>query len=123
MAISSVPSRSSAMNSPAPPATPAPAVTAGPGMSPCTIKVIGVGGGGGNAVNRMIQFGQADNTAVEYWTINTDIQALDVRVKYMTVVDRAAGHALATEKAAYHGAQTTADPPRRKHKKIKKDAK
>eukprot|EP00966_Prymnesium_polylepis_P298793 6904566-Prymnesium_polylepis.2 len=25
----------------------------------------------------MIQFGQADSDAVEYWTINTDIQALD----------------------------------------------
>ena len=45
--------------------------------SPCIIKVIGVGGGGNNAVNRMIQFGQADSDAVEYWTINTDIQALD----------------------------------------------
>ncbi|KAL1516054.1 hypothetical protein AB1Y20_002666 [Prymnesium parvum] len=45
--------------------------------SPCVIKVIGVGGGGNNAVNRMIQFGQADSDAVEYWTINTDIQALD----------------------------------------------
>lgn len=37
------------------------------------IKVIGVGGGGGNAVNRMI----ASNIAgVEFWTINTDAQAL-----------------------------------------------
>ena len=37
------------------------------------IKVIGVGGGGGNAVNRMI----ASNVAgVEFWTINTDAQAL-----------------------------------------------
>ena len=45
--------------------------------SPCVIKVVGVGGGGGNAVNRMIQFGQGDLDAVEYWTINTDIQALD----------------------------------------------
>jgi len=40
------------------------------------IKVIGVGGGGNNAVNRMIQFGQGVDE-VEYWTINTDIQALD----------------------------------------------
>lgn len=46
-------------------------------VSPCVIKVIGVGGGGNNAVNRMIQFGQVDSEAVEYWTINTDIQALD----------------------------------------------
>ena len=45
--------------------------------SPCVIKVVGVGGGGGNAVNRMIQFGQGDLDAVEYWSINTDIQALD----------------------------------------------
>ncbi len=37
------------------------------------IKVIGVGGGGGNAVNRMI----ASNVAgVEFWSINTDAQAL-----------------------------------------------
>lgn len=42
------------------------------------IKVIGVGGGGGNAVNRMIQFGQ-DTTAesVEFWAVNTDVQAID----------------------------------------------
>tara|TARA_B100000524_G_C23650273_1_gene369899 strand:- start:1967 stop:2128 length:162 start_codon:yes stop_codon:yes gene_type:complete len=26
-----------------------------PGISPCTIKVIGVGGGGGNTINRMVQ--------------------------------------------------------------------
>jgi cell division protein FtsZ len=45
--------------------------------SPCVIKVVGVGGGGGNAVNRMIQFGQAQTGAVEYWALNTDIQALD----------------------------------------------
>ena len=25
-----------------------------PGMSPCSIKVIGVGGGGGNTLNRMV---------------------------------------------------------------------
>jgi cell division protein FtsZ len=37
------------------------------------IKVIGVGGGGGNAVNRMIA---SDVTGVEFWTINTDAQAL-----------------------------------------------
>jgi len=44
---------------------------------PCVIKVVGVGGGGGNAVNRMIQFGQDTTQSVEFWTINTDIQALD----------------------------------------------
>ncbi len=38
-----------------------------------TIKVIGVGGGGGNAVNRMIA---SDVAGVEFWSINTDAQAL-----------------------------------------------
>jgi cell division protein FtsZ len=37
------------------------------------IKVIGVGGGGSNAVNRMIASGV---TNVEFWTVNTDAQAL-----------------------------------------------
>jgi len=37
------------------------------------IKVIGVGGGGCNAVNRMIA---SDVTGVEFWGINTDAQAL-----------------------------------------------
>ena len=37
------------------------------------IKVIGVGGGGGNAVNRMIKTGLH---GVEFWAMNTDAQAL-----------------------------------------------
>lgn len=37
------------------------------------IKVIGVGGGGGNAVNRMIASSVA---GVEFWSINTDAQSL-----------------------------------------------
>ncbi|MDY6939304.1 MAG: cell division protein FtsZ [Cyanobacteriota bacterium] len=37
------------------------------------IKVIGVGGGGGNAVNRMIA---AQVSGIEFWSINTDAQAL-----------------------------------------------
>lgn len=37
------------------------------------IKVIGVGGGGNNAVNRMIA---SDVAGVEFWSINTDAQAL-----------------------------------------------
>ena len=37
------------------------------------IKVIGVGGGGSNAVNRMIA---SDLSGVEFWSINTDAQAL-----------------------------------------------
>jgi cell division protein FtsZ len=39
--------------------------------TPC-IKVIGVGGGGSNAVNRMI----GDIEGIEFWTMNTDAQAL-----------------------------------------------
>lgn len=37
------------------------------------IKVIGVGGGGCNAVNRMIDSGLS---GIEFWTLNTDAQAL-----------------------------------------------
>ena len=40
----------------------------------CKIKVIGVGGGGGNAVNRMVA--ESDALGVEMWTINTDSQAI-----------------------------------------------
>ncbi|RAP33796.1 cell division protein FtsZ [Candidatus Marinamargulisbacteria bacterium SCGC AG-439-L15] len=40
-----------------------------------TIKVIGIGGGGGNAVNRMIT---SSLKGVDFWAINTDIQALNV---------------------------------------------
>ena len=38
------------------------------------IKVIGVGGAGGNAVKRMIEEGSTD---IEFYTVNTDQQALD----------------------------------------------
>lgn len=40
-----------------------------------TIKVIGVGGGGSNAVNRMIENGIQ---GVEFITVNTDVQALNL---------------------------------------------
>ena len=46
------------------------------GITPSSIaniKVIGVGGGGSNAVNRMIA---SDVSGVEFWAINTDAQAL-----------------------------------------------
>lgn len=39
------------------------------------IKVVGVGGGGGNAVNRMVASGVK---GVAFWAVNTDIQALSV---------------------------------------------
>jgi cell division protein FtsZ len=40
-----------------------------------TIKVIGVGGGGNNAVNRMIEDGVE---GVEFIAVNTDAQALNL---------------------------------------------
>jgi cell division protein FtsZ len=47
-----------------------------PIMNPkATIKVIGVGGAGGNAVNRMITDGM---TGVEFWLMNTDAQVLEM---------------------------------------------
>lgn len=39
------------------------------------IKVIGVGGGGGNAVNRMIKAGLS---GVDFWAMNTDNQVLEM---------------------------------------------
>ena len=42
------------------------------------IKVIGVGGGGNNAVNRMIETGVE---GVEFITANTDLQALRCRAR------------------------------------------
>lgn len=47
--------------------------TATSGITPTVIKVIGVGGGGSNAVNRMIESGLSD---VEFIAANTDLQAL-----------------------------------------------
>ncbi|KAL7515856.1 hypothetical protein ACHAWX_000929 [Stephanocyclus meneghinianus] len=43
------------------------------GLSPCVIKVVGVGGGGCNAVDRMLD---TRVTGVDFWAINTDAQAL-----------------------------------------------
>jgi len=45
----------------------------GSATPPCVIKILGVGGGGGNAVNRMIQ---TRIDGVTFWAINTDAQAL-----------------------------------------------
>ena len=42
-------------------------------VPPARIKVIGVGGGGSNAVNRMIA---SNIEGIEFWTMNTDAQAL-----------------------------------------------
>jgi len=43
------------------------------GLSPCVIKVLGCGGGGSNAVDRMLDTAVG---GVEFWAINTDSQAL-----------------------------------------------
>ena len=42
-----------------------------------TIKVVGVGGGGGNVINRMIEAGLR---GVEFITVNTDRQALGLSI-------------------------------------------
>ena len=53
-----------------------PAITIGEDVTtPARIKVVGVGGGGGNAVNRMIQAGIR---GVEFIAANTDLQVLRV---------------------------------------------
>lgn len=44
-----------------------------PLVNPASIKVVGVGGGGGNAVNRMIKAGLS---GVDFWLMNTDLQVL-----------------------------------------------
>lgn len=41
--------------------------------STAKIKVIGVGGGGSNAVNRMVE---SNMKGIEFWIVNTDIQAM-----------------------------------------------
>ncbi len=43
--------------------------------NPTNIKVIGIGGGGCNAVNRMIE---AEMKAIEFIAVNTDIQSLNI---------------------------------------------
>ena len=43
-------------------------------INPTRIKVVGVGGGGGNAVTRMIK---AKLAGVEFWLMNTDLQVLN----------------------------------------------
>ena len=43
-------------------------------INPTRIKVVGVGGGGGNAVNRMVN---AKLAGVDFWLMNTDLQVLN----------------------------------------------
>ena len=44
-----------------------------PNYNTSRIKIVGVGGGGSNAVNRMVE---SDIKGVEFWVINTDAQTL-----------------------------------------------
>jgi cell division protein FtsZ len=52
------------------------------GKASARIKVIGVGGGGGNAVNRMVRVGL---DGVEFIVANTDLQALQVNAAPMKI--------------------------------------
>ena len=57
------------------------------------IKVVGVGGGGSNAVNRMIEAGLS---GVDFIVVNTDKQALDLsaaekKIKIATAVTQGLG--------------------------------
>ena len=54
-----------------------------------TIKVVGVGGGGTNAVNRMIR---AQVQGVEFISVNTDSQALAERTGAKSNSDRRKAH-------------------------------
>ena len=49
-------------------------------MSPCVIKVIGVGGGGCNAIDRMMDTtlpsSSSNRNRIDYWALNTDVQVL-----------------------------------------------
>ncbi|MBQ2751593.1 MAG: cell division protein FtsZ [Oscillospiraceae bacterium] len=75
------------------------------GLAPTSIKVIGVGGGGGNAVNRMIRSGMRN---VEFIAMNTDSQVLSASLadKKMNIGFRltkgfgAGGDALIGQRAA-----------------------
>jgi cell division GTPase FtsZ len=53
-----------------------PSITMADDSAPATIKVVGIGGGGSNAVNRMIAAGIK---GVEFIAVNTDGQALRAR--------------------------------------------
>ena len=68
------------------------------GETVAAIKVVGVGGGGGNAVQRMREAGLA---GVEFWALNTDVQAL---------AGSAADHVLAIGEKAAQGLGAGGNP-------------
>ena len=51
----------------------------------CAIVCVGVGGGGGNTVNRMVQQKTAEKASLEFIALNTDEQALDVSLADTTL--------------------------------------
>lgn len=58
-----------------------------PSHVPCVIKVMGVGGGGGNAVNHMIEYTDNKIDGVSFWAINTDAQSLSKSLAGANVVN------------------------------------
>ena len=87
------------------------------GISPTVIKVVGVGGGGNNAVNRMIAMGLKN---VSFVAINTDQQALhssnaETRFAIGTQAHRAVsgrgGIPEIGEKAALEDQESVSEPP------------
>lgn len=54
-------------------------------INPVKIKIIGVGGAGGNAVNRMVSSGLIDTHGVEFISMNTDVQALRNSSAHITI--------------------------------------
>ena len=82
------------------------------GISPCIIKVIGVGGGGGNAVMRMIETGVS---GVDFIAINTDAQALSRFKDLAQVVNIGKEVHVASVRVDY---LTMAEKPRRRAEKI-----
>jgi cell division protein FtsZ len=84
----------------------APAITMADSSSPALIKVIGVGGGGCNAVNRMIAAGVR---GVEFIAVNTDGQALrasqaGVRLQLITPNSRGKALGAGSDPEAAHKA-------------------
>jgi len=84
----------------------APAITMADNSSPALIKVVGVGGGGCNAVNRMISAGVR---GVEFIAVNTDGQALrasqaGVRLQLITPNSRGKALGAGSDPEAAHKA-------------------
>ena len=78
------------------------------------IKVVGIGGGGVNAINRMIEVGLK---GVEFIAVNTDAQALlmsdaDVKLDVGRELTRGLGAGADPEARSYRQARPSSAPPR-----------